>query len=389
MDWIYKGLVLLVIGCPCALVISTPVTIISALACAAREGIVIKGGKYLEEGRLLKNVALDKTGTITTGRPVCTDVIPVSPKLSENAALERASALSQLSDHPVSTAITHAARKAKSLGGPAEDLKAIPGAGVEAKVGRAVLKLVSPAAVKGGSPSYQAAVRKLESEGKTVSVLADLFGPVAVFGVADTVKSGVRESIADLKAAGMTPWMLTGDNERAAGAIAASVGIDHAEARLLPQQKLEKISSLQKDGLTAMVGDGINDAPALAASDIGFAMGVKGTDTAIEAASVMLMDDNIGKIAFFKRLAAKTYRFLVANIAFAIAVKIVFAVLDFAGLATMWMAVFADTGVTLIVVANGMRLLRAAPGIHSDMESERPETHAGKVAEDSPLSAAA
>lgn len=389
MEWIYKGLVLLVIGCPCALVISTPVTIISSLACAAREGIVIKGGKYLEEGRLLKNVALDKTGTITTGRPVCTDVIPVSPKLSEAAALERASALSQLSDHPVSTAITHAARKAKSLGSPAEDLKAIPGAGVEAKVGRAVLKLVSPAAVKGGSPAYQAAVRKLESEGKTVSVLADLFGPVAVFGVADTVKSGVRESIADLKAAGMTPWMLTGDNERAASAIAASVGIDHAEARLLPQQKLEKIGSLQKDGLTAMVGDGINDAPALAASDIGFAMGVKGTDTAIEAASVILMDDNIGKIAFFKRLAAKTYRFLVANIAFAIAVKIVFAVLDFAGLATMWMAVFADTGVTLIVVANGMRLLRAAPGIHSDMESERPETRTEKVAEDSPLSAAA
>ena len=203
------------------------------------------------------------------------------------------------------------------------------------------------------------------------------------------MKPGIRESIADLKAAGMTPWMLTGDNERAASAIAASVGIDHAEARLLPQQKLEKIGSLQKDGLTAMVGDGINDAPALAQSDIGFAMGVKGTDTAIEAASVMLMDDNIGKIAFFKRLAAKTYRFLVANIAFAIAVKIIFAILDFAGLATMWMAVFADTGVTLIVVANGMRLLRAAPGIHSDMESERGETRTGKMAEDSPLSAAA
>ena len=384
-----RGISVLVISCPCALGLATPVAIMVGNGKGAKNGILFKTAVSLEEAGKVRVVALDKTGTITTGRPVCTDVIPVSPKLTEAAALENASALSQLSDHPVSTAITHAARKATALGGPAEDLKAIPGAGVEAKVGRAMLKLVSPAAIKGGNPAYQAAVRKLESEGKTVSVLADLFGPVAVFGVADTVKPGIRESIADLKAAGMTPWMLTGDNERAASAIAASVGIDHAEARLLPQQKLEKIGSLQKDGLTAMVGDGINDAPALAQSDIGFAMGVKGTDTAIEAASVMLMDDNIGKIAFFKRLAAKTYRFLVANIAFAIAVKIIFAILDFAGLATMWMAVFADTGVTLIVVANGMRLLRAAPGIHSDMESERGETRTGKMAEDSPLSAAA
>ncbi len=379
LGWIYKGLVLLVIGCPCALVISTPVTIVSSLACAAREGIIVKGGVYLEEGRKLLNVALDKTGTITPGRPACTDVIPLGAGVSREKALSLASSLSQLSDHPVSTAITQAAREEKAEGRPAGGLTAIPGAGVSATLDGATLSLVSPRAVKNVSPALKAAVSKLEGEGKTVSVLADFLGPIAAFGVSDAVKSGVADAISDMKAAGMTPWMLTGDNEAAARAVAASAGISHVRAKLLPEEKLKEIESLRKSGITAMAGDGINDAPALAASDIGFAMGAKGTDTALEAASVMLMDDNIGKIAFFKRLAERNYRFLVANITFAIAVKLLFAALDLAGLATMWMAVFADTGVTLIVVANGMRMLRAAPRIRAEIEAARGKAPSGKL----------
>ncbi|MDD7442081.1 MAG: HAD-IC family P-type ATPase, partial [Sutterellaceae bacterium] len=250
---------------------------------------------------------------------------------------------------------------------------------VSATLDGATLSLVSPRAVKNVSPALKAAVSKLEGEGKTVSVLADFLGPIAAFGVSDAVKSGVADAISDMKAAGMTPWMLTGDNEAAARAVAASAGISHVRAKLLPEEKLKEIESLRKSGITAMAGDGINDAPALAASDIGFAMGAKGTDTALEAASVMLMDDNIGKIAFFKRLAERNYRFLVANITFAIAVKLLFAALDLAGLATMWMAVFADTGVTLIVVANGMRMLRAAPRIRAEIEAARGKAPSGKL----------
>ncbi|MDL2058458.1 cation-translocating P-type ATPase [Mesosutterella sp. AGMB02718] len=371
LEWIYRGLVLLVIGCPCALVIGTPVTIISSLACAVREGIIIKGGVYLEMGRRLRNVALDKTGTITTGRPVCTDVIALGPAKDRASLLRAASSLSRLSDHPVSAAITRLAAAEHALGEPASSLKAIPGSGIEARCGSCRLRLVSAAAAGALSASAAASVRALQTGGKSVSILLDALGPVAAFGVADRVKSGAREAVADLKAAGLVPWILTGDGEQAARAAAGEVGIEHVASGLRPEGKLAKIEEIRKEGLTAMAGDGINDAPALAAADIGFAMGVKGADSALEASGVMLMDDNIGKIAFFKRLSQKTWRFLVGNIVFALSVKAAFALLDFIGLATMWMAVFADTGVTLIVVASALRLMRAAPEIKKDIERSR------------------
>ena len=356
--WLYKGLVLLVIGCPCALVIGTPVTIVSAITNAVRQGLIVKGGLFMEQGRLLKNVALDKTGTITSGHPSCTDVVLLSPGITRRKALELASALSQLSDHPVSSAITRLARDEHALGEPAEGLAAIPGSGISAMLRGSRLTLVKPSGVARPGAALPDAARALEADGKSVSVLCDLFGPVAAFGVSDSLKPGVRESVARLKACGLTPVMLTGDSEAAAARVAGLAGIGRFHARLLPGDKLRRIALLQKEGLTAMAGDGINDAPALAASDIGFAMGVRGTDSALEASDVMLMDDNIGKIAYFKRLSERTYRLLVENIAFALAVKAAFALLDFAGLASMWMAVFADTGVTLLVVANGMRMLR-------------------------------
>ncbi len=368
--WLYRGLVLLVIGCPCALVIGTPVTVVSALACAARQGVLIKGGVYLEQGRRLKNVALDKTGTVTEGRPELTDIIPVSFGVTEQKALKLASALTQLSDHPVSAAITRRAEEENLLAEPAENLKALPGTGISASAGGAAYRLVSSRSLAQNSAAAQRAA-ELESRGMSVSVLSDALGPVAVFGVSDRIKPESAEAIADLKAAGMTPWMLTGDNARAAAFIAEQAGIANVCSELKPDDKLEKISELRKDGLTAMTGDGINDAPALAAADISFSMGVKGTDTALEASSVVLMDDNLGKIAFFKRLSEKTYRFLVANIAFALLVKFGFVILDLTGFATMWMAVFADTGVTLLVVANGMRLLKAAPGIRRETAAAR------------------
>lgn len=361
--WIYRALVLLVIACPCALVISTPVTIVSALALAARRGVLVKGGVYLEEGRNLKNAALDKTGTITRGEPKFQTLTLIGAS-DETKVWQQAASLADMSSHPVSRAVSDAAEAKHVETRVVKDFKALPGAGTEGRIDGALLRLTNLKWLESkglATPEVKAAFEAAHAKGQTAVALSDMFGVMGVFAVADTVKDGAAEAIGAMKRAGITPYLLTGDNSRAAQAIGTSVGIaaENIKAELLPEEKLSHIEALEGKAATAMVGDGINDAPALSRARIGFAMGVKGADSAIEAADVALMDDDVGKIAWFKRLSELTHRTMAQNIIFALGVKVCFAVAAMAGVATMWMAVFADTGVTLLVVAWGLRLMRA------------------------------
>ena len=360
--WIYRALVLLVISCPCALVISTPVTIVSAVSAAARRGVLIKGGVYLEAGRTLKNVCLDKTGTVTKGKPSLSN-ITLTSTVDKNRAMLLAASLAAMSSHPVSRAIAeHFAEENRSTL-PVKNFKALPGSGTQGVIDGSLFFLTNLTWLNSrGSvtPDVTAAFDAAHAKGQTAVALSDMFGVVAVFAVADTLKSNSAQAIALMKKVGLTPWLLTGDNARAAEAIAQKVGIDNVKADLLPEHKLEVIEELESKAPTAMVGDGINDAPALSRARIGFAMGIKGADTAIEAADVAIMDDNIAKIAWFKKLSELTHSTLIQNIVFALGVKFCFMIAALAGYATMWMAVFADTGVCLIVVAWGLRLMRSA-----------------------------
>lgn len=361
MDWLYKALVLLVIACPCALVISTPVTVVSGLAAAARRGILIKGGAYLEQGRLLKSLALDKTGTITQGKPVVTDIVTLGS--DEKHALRLAASLASRSDHPVSGAVaTYWREKHGQELGEADDFESLTGRGVKGRVAGQWYYLGSHRLLQElgiGSASAEAALKKLEGEGKTAIAIASQTEALAVIGVADTVRDSSREAIRELHALGVRTVMLTGDNQQTASVIARDVGIDDARGGLMPQDKLTAIDAeLAAHGTVGMVGDGINDAPALAKSSIGFAMGAAGTDTAIETADVALMDDDLRKIPQFIRLSRKTGAILKQNIVLALGIKAVFLVLALTGTATLWMAVFADMGASLLVVFNGLRLLK-------------------------------
>ena len=358
-DWIYRALVLLVVACPCALVISTPVSIVSGLAAAARKGILVKGGVYLEMGHKLDYLALDKTGTITHGKPVQTDYVLLDEAFGEKAVAISAS-LAGRSDHPVSQAIATSAELDVNL--QVEAFEALSGRGVKGEVEGRLYHLGNHRLVHESglcSPELEARLEALESQGKTVVLLFDETGPLALFAVADTVKDSSREAIAQLHALGVKTVMLTGDNPHTAKAIAAQVGIDQAHGNLLPTDKLQAIEDLYaKHHRVGMVGDGINDAPALARAEIGFAMAAAGTDTAIETADVALMDDDLRKIPAFIRLSRDTSAVLKQNIALALVIKVIFLAVTFAGVATMWMAVFADMGVSLLVVFNGLRLLR-------------------------------
>lgn len=358
-DWIYRALVLLVVACPCALVISTPVSIVSGLAAAARKGILVKGGVYLEMGHKLDYLALDKTGTITHGKPVQTDYVLLDDTVGEQAVAISAS-LAGRSDHPVSQAIATAYGKDGHL--QVEVFEALGGRGVKGEVNGRLYHLGNHRLVHESglcSPELEARLEALESQGKTVVLLFDETGPLALFAVADTVKDSSREAISQLHALGVKTVMLTGDNPHTAKAIAAQVGIDQAQGNLLPTDKLQVIENLYaQNHRVGMVGDGINDAPALARAEIGFAMAAAGTDTAIETADVALMDDDLRKIPAFIRLSRDTSAVLKQNIALALVIKVIFLVVTFAGMATMWMAVFADMGVSLLVVFNGLRLLR-------------------------------
>jgi|JI10StandDraft_1071094.scaffolds.fasta_scaffold10886_3 Cd2+/Zn2+-exporting ATPase len=364
LDWtwlqaIYKALVLLVIACPCALVISTPVTIVSGLAAAARRGILIKGGIYLEGARKLKAIALDKTGTITEGKPKLVASEAVDPSVDPAKVESVAAALAGHSDHPVSRAI---AQGLKPSALQVSDFKALPGRGVQAEVAGVSYALGNHRLIEERgqcSPALEATLKGHEEAGRTVTLLASPSGVLALYAVADTIKPSSREAVASLMALGITPVMLTGDNQATATAIAHEAGIMEARGNLLPEDKLDAIKAMQaKHGLTAMTGDGINDAPALAQADIGVAMGAAGTDTAMEAADVVVMNDDLRRIAETVVLSRKTHAVLWQNISLALGIKLVFLVLAVFGNASMWMAIFADMGASLLVVGNGLRLLK-------------------------------
>lgn len=361
--WIYKALVLLVVGCPCALVISTPVTIVSGLAAAAKRGILIKGGVYLEQGKAITVIALDKTGTITEGRPQVTDVRSFSPLPVERILLLAAS-LDAGSDHPVARAVTSAwteertARIGPLL--PVTGFSSIPGRGVKGAIdGQWYFVGNHRFAHERGvcSPDVEAVLADLESKGQTAIVLTDEKSALGAIAVADTARVTSVEAVKELHAMGVRTIMLSGDNQTTAEVIARTVGIDDARGGLLPEDKLKAIDDLlTQHGPVGMVGDGVNDAPALVQATVGFAMGAAGTDTALETADVALMKDDLRGVPEFLVLSRRTSAILVQNISFALFTKIAFFVLAVLGVATMWMAVLADVGATLVVIANGLRL---------------------------------
>jgi len=360
-DWTYKALVLLVIACPCALVISTPVTVVSGLAAAAKRGILVKGGLYLEQGRLLKAVALDKTGTLTHGKPVLTDTVELGP-LSRQEVLRIAASLDALSEHPVATAIVRAYGDQPHA--DVQAFEALAGRGVKGAIDGETYYIGNQRLANELGVTNERVLQlleQMEAQAKTAVVLSTATQALGVLAVADTVRESSKVAVAQLRQLGVEPVMLTGDNKKTAQAVAAQVGISDARGEMLPHDKLLAIEAMAAQGPVGMVGDGVNDAPALAKASIGFAMGAAGTDTAIETADVALMQDDLRKLPEFIALSHRVGNVLRANIAFAIGTKAVFMVLTFTGHASLWLAILADMGASLVVVFNGLRLLRA-PG---------------------------
>jgi Zn2+/Cd2+-exporting ATPase len=358
LDAIYRALVLLVIACPCALVIATPVTLVSGLTAAARRGIVIKGGLHLEQARRLRTLAFDKTGTLTTGRPTLEAFDVIDGRVPQERLRQWAASLSARSDHPISRAIA-GSLKGERL--PVDGLEVQGGRGVAGVIAGHRLRLANPRWIRESGPvppGLDQAVRAHQQRGRSVSLLADDQGVLALIAVADQPRPTAALAVHQLRQLGITPLMLSGDNATTAGVIARRLGIEQVHSELLPEQKLAVIAELQRQGPTGMVGDGINDAPALAGAELGVAMGAAGSDTAMEAADVVVMDDDPLRLVELIGLSRRTWWILWQNIALALGIKGAFLLLTLAGTATMWQAVFADMGTSLLVIANGLRLLR-------------------------------
>lgn len=363
--WIYRGLALLVVSCPCALVVSTPVSIVSAIANAARRGVLIKGGAYLEELGRLRAVALDKTGTVTQGRPAVTDVLPADGTTADRL-LALAAAVESRSEHPLARAIVEAAHR-RSLAMPeARDLTALPGKGARASVeGRTLY--VGNARLFGelgqaSAPAFRVAAG-LAAQGKTAMLVGGLEGILGVIAIADSLRAQSRAAVAGMRQAGIAHVsLLTGDNAATARAMATALGADEVRADLLPEQKVAAVRELRaRFGDVAMVGDGVNDAPALAAASVGVAMGAAGSDVALETADVALMADDLGRLPFLMRLGRATLRVIRQNIGLALLIKVVAIAAVFPGWLTLWLAVLGDMGASVLVTANGMRLLALRP----------------------------
>jgi Zn2+/Cd2+-exporting ATPase len=360
-DWFYRALVLLVIACPCALVISTPVSIVASLASAARAGVLIKGGAFIEVPAKLRAIAMDKTGTMTGGEPEVVQVIPLGDH-TEPELMARAAALEARSTHPLARAIRRRAERLHVAPAPATDVQVLRGRGLTGVFDGEQFWLGSHRyVVERGqdTPELTRQAEALEAGGKTVVVVGNARHVCGIVAVADTVRPGAREIVRKLHAAGIEHVvMLTGDNRVTAEAIARAVGIDETHAELLPEDKVNKLDELvAKYGAVAMVGDGVNDAPALARANLGIAMGAIGSAVAIETADIALMTDDIAKLPWLVHHSKHTLAIIRQNIVFALAIKAVFVVLTFAGMASLWGAIAADTGASLLVVMNGLRLL--------------------------------
>jgi Zn2+/Cd2+-exporting ATPase len=364
--WIYQGLAALVVGCPCALVISTPVAIVTAIGNAARNGVLIKGGIHLEEMGAIKAIAFDKTGTLTKGTPAVTDYLPQA-NTDVNELFTIIAALENGSQHPLASAIL---KKAEQEHLPykeivIQDFSSITGKGIKGTVNDKIYYIGSPNLFeeilnKRIPMNIKTTITELQNEGKTLMIAGTETEIAGILAVADEVRGNSKSVIQKLHSLGIQETiMLTGDNKGTAIAIGKQVGVSNIKAELLPQDKLAFIKDLRsKYDRVAMIGDGVNDAPALAASTVGIAMGGAGTDTALETADIALMADDLGKLPFTLKLSRKALNIIKQNITFSLGIKLVALLLVIPGWLTLWIAIFADMGATLIVTLNGLRLLK-------------------------------
>ena len=361
-SWFYRALGLLIVACPCALVISTPVTVVSALGNAARHGVLIKGGAHLERLGQVTHLALDKTGTLTQGRPVVADAVAASGWTTEQV-LALAASLERPSEHPLARAVVERAEREGAPLQVVDDFQALPGKGALGRLEGRLCRIGSPAFQRealglAALPALAAEAEALEGQGKTVLVLTAEEEVVGLLALADRLRPEARGLVQRLHQAGVRQLvLLTGDNPRAAETAAREAGLDRVRARLLPEDKAKAVEDLRRDGVVAMVGDGINDAPALAAADVGVAMGGAGSDTALEVADVVLMGDDLTRLPYAVRLGRLGLATIRQNVTIALAIKLLALLLIIPGWLNLWMAVFADSGASLIVIANGMRLL--------------------------------
>jgi Cd2+/Zn2+-exporting ATPase len=360
--WFYRALTMLVIACPCALVISTPVSIVSGLAAAARGGVLIKGGIHLENAGKVTTVAFDKTGTLTRGRPVVADVIPL--ELSDaNAVLILAAALERGSEHPLAQAIVRETEHRGLTIPSIADFEALPGRGIRGRVNGQMLHLGNERLsheMGACTPESEAGLRGAELQGQTAVLLFSDSQPLGIVTLADEIRPEAAAALRSLRWAGVRRIvMLTGDNVETAEAVSQRLGIDDLRAELMPDEKVDIVRQLEASGQrVAFVGDGVNDAPALAAATVGIAMGAAGTDVALETADIALMSDDLSHLPFAIAISRKTSAIIKQNIVFSISIKAVFIVLALIGWATLWMAVAADMGASLAVIINGLRTLR-------------------------------
>lgn len=362
LAWIYEALVLLVIACPCALVISTPVSIVSAIVGAAKNGVLIKGGVYVELPARLQAIVLDKTGTLTAGRPEVTKLIPLSGH-DEQELLSIAAAIERHSEHPLAKAVVRFAEQKGVEPGAVDDFQAIKGKGTVATLSGKPVWAGSHRYLEERSaetPEMHQALEGLASDGSSIIVIGEKNHVCGFISLADKLRPNARETVSALKEAGIKEViMLTGDNQPTAQAIAKASGVDSFRAELMPEDKVAVVEELVKRYETvAMIGDGVNDAPALARASLGIAMGAVGTDAALETADIALMTDDLSRIPWLIHHARRTLAIIHQNIAASLAVKVVFVILTFLGHASLWAAIAADTGMSLLVVFNALRLLK-------------------------------
>jgi Cd2+/Zn2+-exporting ATPase len=360
-DWVYKALVLLVIACPCALVISTPVALVAAIGAASRRGVLFKGGAALEALAAVRVVAFDKTGTLTAGHPAVI-AVHACDGWTERAVLAVAAALEAQSEHPLARAIVDTARQRHVSVAAVMDYRAIPGRGGSGTVGGMAAHVGSVRWFTERGLWEEQGHESYLTEGNALVCVASGNRMIGLVTLRDAVRPESAATVRDLRALADRVVMLTGDNARTAGQVAAETGVPDVRADLLPADKLATVRDLSAVGPVAMIGDGINDAPALAAAAVGVAMGAAGTDAAIEAADVALMGDNLRRFPDAIRLARRTMAIIRQNIAASLAVKALFLALTFAGVTNLWLAVFADVGMSLLVTANALRVLRANEG---------------------------